>query len=292
MKVLECHSRGDKRFSSLYARVSVFGKEDTIENHYQLSKRIYGQNKPKDWRDLKGKEIDFFEVNNRLYPKEYITDFYKLLWVKYFDRNPSLLEFASTFDDFNDIFKSKNSINCQADVIRDIVKKGRKEILKESEDFIKLLNSKSRNLTIEKDLLSSKQNIIGHQVNCQGVMRAGIAFQIRNESRKAYLDYRNMCFSLNKSEKLLGKCQIVEVSNDKFVANLFGQYYYGRDKQYTKYDSIEKALMELKDFASSFGFSVALPYKMGCNLGGGDWNVVEEIIRKVFFDYPVILYKK
>jgi len=38
-RVLECSSRGDKRFSALYAKVLAFGVRDTIENHYQKSKR-------------------------------------------------------------------------------------------------------------------------------------------------------------------------------------------------------------------------------------------------------------
>ena len=35
---LECSSKGDKRYSSMYAKVTVFDNYDTIENHYQLSK--------------------------------------------------------------------------------------------------------------------------------------------------------------------------------------------------------------------------------------------------------------
>lgn len=39
MKILECSSRGDKRFSAFYAKVEVFSKLDSIENHYQSCKR-------------------------------------------------------------------------------------------------------------------------------------------------------------------------------------------------------------------------------------------------------------
>lgn len=28
--------------------------------------------------------------------------------------------------------------------------------------------------------------------------------------------------------------------------------------------------------------SVAIPYKLGCGLGGGDWDTVDGIIRSVF----------
>ena len=37
--ILECSSKGDKRFSALYAKVKVFGVYDSIENHYQNCKR-------------------------------------------------------------------------------------------------------------------------------------------------------------------------------------------------------------------------------------------------------------
>ena len=38
MKILECSSKGDKRFSSFYAKVSFYGKIDSIENIYQSVK--------------------------------------------------------------------------------------------------------------------------------------------------------------------------------------------------------------------------------------------------------------
>ena len=39
--------------------------------------------------------------------------------------------------------------------------------------------------------------------------------------------------------------------------------------------------------------SVAIPYNIGCGLAGGDWNVVYEIIYKLFknTDINCVLYK-
>ena len=293
MKVLECHSRGDKRFSALYAKVLVHGKLDTIENHYQLSKRVYGEPKPTDWKDLKGKPISFFEVNGRMFPKEYLSDFYNFLWIKYFDRNPKLLQFASQYDDFNDIFKSKNSVNCQADVIRDIVKEGRGFLIEKGKDFLTLLNSKDQDiLVIEKDLSCSQQNIIGHQVNCMGVMGAGVALSIRNNYRQAYLDYLNKCQTIEDKTDLLGLCQMVEVDTHKYVANIFGQFTYGRKGTHTQLKYVEEGLNKLKEFAIENNYSISLPYKMGCNLGGEDWDNIKTLIQRVFIDIPIVFYKK
>lgn len=137
MIVLECSSRGDKRFSSFYAYVKIFDKVDSIENHYQNCKRFNVEPK-----QIKGSAPDYIEINGHKLDKKYLTPFYKLLWVEYLDNHSNLVEHASKFDDFNDIFKG-HSINCQADVIRQYIKSGRNSIMQEPlvEEFIQKLNS-------------------------------------------------------------------------------------------------------------------------------------------------------
>ena len=82
--------------------------------------------------------------------KKYLTPWYKLLWVKYLDNNPEIVEYASQFDDFHDIFKGKNTINCQADVVRQYIKQGRESIIEECKEFIELLKLKPKTNLIEK----------------------------------------------------------------------------------------------------------------------------------------------
>lgn len=130
MKILECSSKGDKRFSAFYARVKVFGFEDSIERHYQSCKR----NKEGNIAG-KGKKVELMVIPTntgksfKLKPK-FLTAYYKLLWCAYLDAHPDLVEIASAYDDYNDMFRGK-AINCQADVIRQYIKEGRKSILNE-----------------------------------------------------------------------------------------------------------------------------------------------------------------
>ena len=153
MKILECSSKGDKRFSAYYARVEIFGKLDSIENHYQFSKLfpiedIYGNVTLQSFTDIKrikklqrlGNEPVRFKIGNFDYPAEYLSMYYKLLWLTYLDEKPYLVKYASMFDDYSDMFRSKNTVNCQADVIRQYVKEGRDSILDECEPFIDILN--------------------------------------------------------------------------------------------------------------------------------------------------------
>lgn len=124
-RILECSSKGDRRFSSMYAKVTIFGVYDTIENHYQNCKFFYSMPKK-----VKGATPDKIIVNNRILDKKYLTPFYKLLWVKYLSQHEELVEYAKQFDDYNDMFNGK-SINCQADVIRQYVVQGKQSIYDE-----------------------------------------------------------------------------------------------------------------------------------------------------------------
>lgn len=142
---------------------------------------------------------------------------------------------------------------------------------------------------VDGDILQAKENIIAHQTNCLGVMGSGLAKQIRAKYPNVFEQYRK--FFINNKFTALGQCQIVKAEDDKYIANLFGQYNYGRDKQYTDYKALEEALFSLKVSAKDHNKSVAIPFAIGCGLAGGSWDIVYKIIENVFDDYDVTLYK-
>jgi hypothetical protein len=130
MNVLECSSKGDKRFSAFYAHVTMWNVEASIEEHYQLCKRFetpYGVIAPKTIKEAKGRQPIHIELNHKEYSTEFLTPYYKMLWLRYLDIHPELVTHALQFDGFNDMFKGK-SINCQADVVRQYIKQGRDSV--------------------------------------------------------------------------------------------------------------------------------------------------------------------
>jgi hypothetical protein len=139
-KTLECSSKGDKRFSALYAKVSAFGLMDTIENHYQKSKRNANGATVK-----KGQPVDHMVLNCHKFSASMLTSWYRLLWVKYLDGNPELVEYARQFDEFSDMFRGKSTINCQADVIRDYIA-DREQLVRSATKLIKMLKQMERKL--------------------------------------------------------------------------------------------------------------------------------------------------
>lgn len=145
---------------------------------------------------------------------------------------------------------------------------------------------------VKGDLLQATENIIGHQVNCQGVMGLGLAAKIKNKYPIVFKRYRQLVNMYNSNKKiLLGTAQIIKVDENKYVANLFGQFYYGRGKRHTDYKSLYQALETLKQKAKKHNLTVALPYGLGCGLAGGNWNIVKGLINKTFEDYEVTIYK-
>lgn len=153
----------------------------------------------------------------------------------------------------------------------------------------------------EGNLLDSNEQVIGHQVNCQGIMGGGIARQMRETYPLVYKVYSEYTRSKSSPEELLGKNLMITTNGDEFmkgmgdgtkiVSNLYGQLNIGRGKKQTCEKSLELALMNLKNFSKKHNVSVALPYRLGCGLGGGDWSEVFDIIERVFDDYEVTIYK-
>ena len=148
---------------------------------------------------------------------------------------------------------------------------------------------------VEGDLLSVKEGIIGHQVNCQGVMGSGVAFQVKRRYPSAFTSYKMYIddfVNMNVRDSLLGTINFVEVKEEKlWIANMFGQDEYGSGKQFTNTEKLYLCFKELREVAEERGLSVHLPYMIGCYRGGADWKEVENLLLIAFRGYEVTLHK-
>lgn len=143
---------------------------------------------------------------------------------------------------------------------------------------------------INGDIFNCSEDIIVHQTNCQGVMGRGIALQVKQKFPEVYEEYHNYCKN-NDGNEILGTSLICKATSGKYIANLFGQLYFGEGLQ-TDYNKFQTALTEVRDFAKKNKLSVALPYKIGCGLAHGSWDIVYTIIVEVLQDeVPYEIYK-
>ena len=113
-----------------------------------------------------------------------------------------------------------------------------------------------------------------------GVMGSGVAAQVKRRFPDAYAQYTEYCVEHRHNRiAMLGQVQFCPVKRfpdgtpQVYVANLFAQYNYGRKNAlYTDYEALKQCLTTLADFASENNYTIAIPYRIGCDRGGGDWN--------------------
>lgn len=140
---------------------------------------------------------------------------------------------------------------------------------------------------VKGNLLNCKEDIIVHQVNCQGVFGGGLALQIANLSPEVERQYIAYCdvFGFDY-EKLKGQVLIAKDGNLN-VANIFSQ----RPDFTTDYKAMKECFTTLRDLVKTTGLTLAMPYKIGCGIANGDFDKVLDIILEVFSDIDVTLYK-
>lgn len=133
------------------------------------------------------------------------------------------------------------------------------------------------------------------------IMGAGLSKQIRTMFPQVYEMYQRNCTQAANRQDLLGKvlfCPIRYNGCEWLIANLFAQYGFGRDKCYTDYAALRKALTVVRTVATPLPArtltTVRIPYKMGSGLAGGSWSIVEQIIKDelVAYDMPAEIWEK
>ena len=145
---------------------------------------------------------------------------------------------------------------------------------------------------VKGNLLGSSCDYICHQVNCQGVMGAGLAAQIRTHWPNVYKEYKEICkeFIWNKSSPL-GTILISETKDTATkIVSLFAQDGYGRNRRYTSYDAFWSCLGALRNTLKP-GDTIAFPKNIGCGLGGANWQVIRTMIEEVLKNYEVYIYE-
>ena len=134
---------------------------------------------------------------------------------------------------------------------------------------------------IDFNLLEYPLDGFGHQANCFHTMGAGIAASIKTKYPEAYK--ADIAFGRRGDLAKLGKFSVAKTYDEKYVYNLYGQYNTGGWKRQTNYEALYNALEGVRTHAyNNFVKRLGFPKNMGCVLGGGDWKVVDSLIRSVF----------
>lgn len=140
---------------------------------------------------------------------------------------------------------------------------------------------------IDGDLLNTQAKYICHQVNCKGRMGSGVAKQIRAKYPEVYTAYVK-----EANADMLGIPQFVQCYDGKVIINMFAQQSYGYDgRQYTSYEAFAKCL-DLMSHIIPAGETIAMPFMIGCGLGGGSREIIADlIIEKLCEKYTVEFWR-
>lgn len=133
--------------------------------------------------------------------------------------------------------------------------------------------------------------IIVHQANCFHTMGSGIAKFIRERYPAAY---EADCKTAKGDIKKLGTYSAASVGGQRII-NLYSQFKFGTvfstGERDTRYDAMYDGLKTLRDKLNKVGWKgkIGVPWKMGCNLGGGSWLIVRAILEDLFADEDIEL---
>jgi O-acetyl-ADP-ribose deacetylase (regulator of RNase III) len=283
-RVLQCHSRGDRRYSPFFCTVSAFGKSASIEHHYQSSKVFAGGVRARDWRHAKelqrgrvrqvGWQIGELYVPVRSNAEGTSFDlrdagiqFYITLWLKHLRANLQLVEYARQFDEFHDPFRGRFPF-CQADVIRKAVREGIESLRPMAAELLSLIVSQRHDFfSVPADVRVNTTNL-----DRRGVMGAGIAKHFAQTHASLLDDYRA---ALRAGGVGIGRPHVWPTPGGERIVNLPTKDDWRRPSEL---GFIRAGLDALRSYLERAGaVTVAVP-ALGCGNGGLDWGVVRPLI--------------
>jgi O-acetyl-ADP-ribose deacetylase (regulator of RNase III) len=141
------------------------------------------------------------------------------------------------------------------------------------------------------NLLDIDEGIILHQCNTQAIMGKGIASFLVNKYpklKKATMQHVGMAHMLE--QEVFGTVFLFPVSDNLSIGNCFSEVGMCSNRKpgdpaNTSYDAVIKCFNYVKEFNTELR-EVYIPFKYGCGLAGGNWNIMLEILKD--YDFTVV----
>lgn len=152
--------------------------------------------------------------------------------------------------------------------------------------------------TIAGDLLEAKEDYIVQQCCCTAVKPAGLSKAIAdkfdvNPYRGCRPMKKNGNTAVEEDRATPGTCVVL---GERKIACLFGQYAQGKpganevaDYAKDRQNYFEAALLDLIGQIPPDA-SLAIPYKIGCGLAGGNWTIYQKNLNKIAAAHPTLTF--
>ena len=124
------------------------------------------------------------------------------------------------------------------------------------------------------NIFNSNCDFLVNPVNTVGIMGKGLALEFKKKFPNNFIKYQKFC---KDNSFDIGKLLIVK-ENNKSIINFPTKKHW---KNKSEYEYIEKGLEKLKKAIENYNIkSIAFP-KLGCGLGGLEWNIVFSMLKKL-----------
>ena len=120
----------------------------------------------------------------------------------------------------------------------------------------------------------SEGDAIAHGVNCRGFMGSGIALPIKNMFPENFLAYNELC----RRGELQPGFILPHIENGIMVINMATQFEMGPD---ATYEWVDAAALNLYAYCQTTGVSTVKMPKIGCGIGGLEWDQVRIILESI-----------
>ena len=130
-------------------------------------------------------------------------------------------------------------------------------------------------------LINGDIDLLIHVCNDQHKMGSGIALEIKNKIPDAFTAYINASHNLGTIS--------FGWTETGFVCNMVAQKGYGKGIRHLNYAALAECLNKLPKVIKVQ--TIGLPYKMGADRAGGDWEIVLEMVSYFLKDFDVVIYE-
>lgn len=126
------------------------------------------------------------------------------------------------------------------------------------------------------------EGTIMHSCNSHGIMGAGFAKQLKEVYPKNYELYKEWCDSWcdDRTGNILGNAIITKENNEKLcIINAVTQQDFATplNPRATSYDAVDNVFRKIYNTENPIFDHINMP-RIGSGLGGGNWNIILEII--------------
>ena len=141
--------------------------------------------------------------------------------------------------------------------------------------------------TVSGNVLDTDCSIICAPFSSSGIPEGAVSSELMNDKR-----FRHEVEECSFSDELIGRCLVLESGSEAVIAVLITNDIHCEHRCSVLIHFLSRAVKEMLLIASLHCFSVAIPYKMGCeDMQDVDWNIFLKKFEEYMKSYPQVTVK-